>query len=72
MGEKLNLKEIEQSLKNIHFPAQRDELVQSARDAHVPQSVVNAISSIPDREYTSPLDAAKAFVSNEIKGRFNV
>ncbi|MDR0307859.1 MAG: DUF2795 domain-containing protein [Chitinispirillales bacterium] len=72
MGEKLNLKDIEQSLKNMHFPASRDELVQSARDAHVPENIVNAISNIPDREYSSPLDAAKTFISNEFKGRFNV
>jgi len=71
MGEKLGLNEIRDCLKETHFPASRDELVHYAQDAHVSQNIVNAISSIPDREYSSAFDAAKAFVSNKLNpGRF--
>ncbi|MDR2728714.1 MAG: DUF2795 domain-containing protein [Chitinispirillales bacterium] len=66
MGEKLGLNEIRDCLKNTHFPASRDELVHYAQDAHVSQNIVNAISSIPDREYSSAIDAAKTFVSSKL------
>ena len=69
MGEKLGLNEIKDCLQKTHFPASRDELVHYAQDAHVPQNIVNAISSIPDREYSSAFDAAKAFVSKKLDPR---
>ena len=72
MGEKLGLNEIKECLEKTHFPASRDELVHFAQDAHVPQPIVNALSSIPDREYSSSLDVAKTYISNEMKGRFNI
>ncbi|MDR0307860.1 MAG: DUF2795 domain-containing protein [Chitinispirillales bacterium] len=69
MFDKSNIKGIEQSLQNMRFPAAKNDLMRFARDERASQAVVNAISSIPDREYSSPLDAAKAYASREIKDR---
>ncbi len=59
MAGKVNPIDVEQFLQKSHFPAQKQDLVQFARNEHAPEQIVNAISGIPDREYNSPQEAAK-------------
>jgi len=48
-------------LKGIHFPADKPALMQRARDNGAPREVMDAIDSMPARDYASVAEVMKAF-----------
>lgn len=59
MAGKANPIDVEQFLQKTHFPAGKGELVQFVKNEHAPDPIINAVSDIPDRKYSSPQEAAK-------------
>ena len=53
--------EIERSLKGIHFPANKQDLVQQAKKNKARQNVMQAIKNLPEDRFKSPTDVAKAW-----------
>ncbi|HLR46339.1 MAG TPA: DUF2795 domain-containing protein [Deinococcales bacterium] len=49
----------------MHYPAGRDELVEQARANGAGTDVLDLLSGMPDKEYTSPVEVTKA-VSSEL------
>ena len=55
---------VQKSLGGISYPATKDQLVEHARSQQADQDVLDALQSIPDREYDGPNEVSKA-VSKE-------
>ncbi len=53
--------EIEKSLKGINFPANKQKLVQQAKSNRASRDVINAIQNLPEDQFKSPTDVAKAW-----------
>jgi hypothetical protein len=51
-------------LVGMHYPASKEDLVETARGGGADDDVLNALESLPDREYDSPDD-----VSSAVSGR---
>ena len=65
MSDNVNPIDVEQFLKGLNFPAQKDEIVKYANNHHASDSIINAIKTIPDREYRSAADAARETYNKE-------
>ncbi|HNY64016.1 MAG TPA: DUF2795 domain-containing protein [Deltaproteobacteria bacterium] len=52
--------ELQQYLHGIHYPADKDDLMKTARANKAPQDVVDLIKRLPDQSYPSPADVNKA------------
>lgn len=52
--------EIQRHLSGVDYPASRDELVQTAEREGAADDVVEALRSLPDREYDSPTAVSSA------------
>ncbi|WP_328734161.1 DUF2795 domain-containing protein [Streptomyces bobili] len=52
--------EVLHSLKDVRFPAGKDQLVEAARRAGASEEVVKALRAVPQEEYTSPQDVARS------------
>ena len=59
--------EIERSLKGIHFPADKRDLVQQAKKNKASSDVMQAIRNLAEDKFNSPTDVAKAW-GEERKG----
>ena len=46
-------------LKGIHFPVNRQDLVNKARDNNAPQDVIDVLEQMPDRQYTNMAEMMK-------------
>ncbi len=53
--------EIEQALKGMDYPANKQDLVQQAKNNKAGQKVINAIQDLPEQKFNSPTDVAKAW-----------
>ena len=53
--------EIEKSLKGINFPANKQNLVQQAKKNNASRDVIKAIQNLPEDQFNSPTDVAKAW-----------
>lgn len=60
--------EIEKSLKGINFPASKQDLVQQAQNNNASQEVVQAIENLPEDQFNSPTDVAKAWGKERRRG----
>ncbi|MGW1244353.1 DUF2795 domain-containing protein [Streptomyces bobili] len=52
--------EVQHSLKDVRFPAGKNQLVEAARRAGASEEVVKAPRAVPQEEYTSPQDVARS------------
>ena len=43
----------------VHFPAQKEDLVNQARDNGAPEDVLDVLDKFSDRDYKSPIDIAR-------------
>lgn len=57
--ERPNPIEVEKHLKGIKFPANRDDLIEHARQNHAPEEVLSTLERMPDREFSNAADVAK-------------
>ena len=53
--------EIQQALKGMDYPADKQELMQQAKQNNASQDVMNAIQDLPEQKFNSPVDVQKAF-----------
>jgi len=49
---------------NIAFPATKDQIVQHAKDSHLPPDVIERLEKLPNRKYDNVSDMVRA-VMNE-------
>ena len=52
--------EVQKALGGISYPATRDQLVEHARGKNAGQDILDALQSLPDREYDGPNEVSKA------------
>jgi len=52
--------QVEKSIKGTHFPAQKQDLIQRARENHANQDVLKVLENMPDKQFNSPVDISKA------------
>jgi Protein of unknown function (DUF2795) len=53
--------EVQKALKNMNYPANKEDLVKHAKDRDASDKVVQDIENLPDKEYTSAADVSKEF-----------
>lgn len=57
--ERPNPIEVETHLKGIEFPANKQELIEHARQNQAPEEVLATLEPMPDREFGNAADVAK-------------
>jgi hypothetical protein len=50
---------VEKYLAGMHYPAEKKKLVDNAQNKNAPNDVMNLITKLPEKTYTSPIDIAK-------------
>ncbi|MGF7118533.1 DUF2795 domain-containing protein [Methanobacterium oryzae] len=53
--------EIEKALKGISYPANKQDLVQKAKQNKANKNVIQAIENLPSDNFNSPVDVQKAW-----------
>jgi Protein of unknown function (DUF2795) len=53
--------EVQKTLKNMNYPANKEDLIKHAKDRNASDKVMQDIENLPDKEYTSAADASKEF-----------
>jgi hypothetical protein len=51
---------VQKSLSGISYPASKNDLVKHARNNKASDDVLEALSSLPDREYDGPNEVSQA------------
>ncbi len=52
--------DVEHYLEKARFPAGKDDLLNYARSNHATQPIISSLETIPNRQYSSASEAAKA------------
>jgi len=52
--------QVEKSIKGAHFPAQKQDLIQQAKQNKADQEVLDILENMPDKQFRSPVDISKA------------
>ncbi|NRQ40200.1 DUF2795 domain-containing protein [Nonomuraea sp. NN258] len=52
--------QLQKHLSGVNYPASRDDLVQAARDHNADDTIVQALESMPDRQYDGPNAVSEA------------
>lgn len=60
--------EVQESLKGIDYPVQKKELIQHAKKHGANKEVMEVLESLPDKEYTSPIEVSKEFSESSSRG----
>ncbi len=60
--------EVQESLKGIDYPVQKKELIQHAKKHGANEEVMEVLESLPDKEYTSPIEVSKEFSESSSRG----
>lgn len=47
---------VEEHIKGIHYPANKDDPVKTARKNDAPRDAISTLDRLPAKEYTSPID----------------
>ena len=50
---------VERYLAGIHFPAEKEKLVDRATDKDAPDDVMDLLNKLPSKTYRSPIDITK-------------
>jgi hypothetical protein len=50
---------VEKYLAGVHYPTEKQNLVNNAQNRDAPQDVMNLIDKLPNKTYTSPIDITK-------------
>jgi hypothetical protein len=53
--------EVQKALKNMNYPANKEDLVKHAKDRDASDKVMQDIENLPDKEYTSAADVSTGF-----------
>jgi len=52
--------QVEKSLKGTHFPAEKQDLIQKAKENNANQDVLEVLENMPEKQFHSPVDISKA------------
>ena len=52
--------EVQKALGGVSYPATKDQLIEHARGKNASKDILDALQSIPDREYDGPNEVSKA------------
>ncbi len=50
---------VEKFLGGMHYPAERNKLIDNARNKDAPDNVIALLNKLPNKTYTSPIDITK-------------
>ena len=50
---------MEKFLGGMHYPAERNKLIDNARNKDAPDNVIALLNKLPNKTYTSPIDITK-------------
>lgn len=50
---------VEKYLAGMHYPAEKQNLVNNAENNEAPEDVMNVINKLPEKTYNSPIDITK-------------
>lgn len=50
---------VEKYLSGMHYPAEKQKLIDCARNKNAPNDVIDLINKLPEKTYTSPIDITK-------------
>jgi hypothetical protein len=53
--------EVQKALKNMNYPAKKEDLIKHARNRNASDKVMQDINELPDKEYTNAADVSKEF-----------
>jgi Protein of unknown function (DUF2795) len=56
--------EVQKALKNMNYPANKEDLIKHAKDRDASDKVMQDIENLPEKEYTSASDVSKEFKGN--------
>lgn len=62
-------REIQEALKGTDYPADKNELMQQAKQNNAGKDVMNVIENLPEEKFNSPVDVQKAFGEERRGGR---
>jgi len=69
LAREINRRQIDQCFANAHFPADRKQIVNYARDHFASEDFLAVLDSIPDKVYTNPAEIMQAIQSLGTGGR---
>ncbi|MBN2111003.1 MAG: DUF2795 domain-containing protein [Methanosarcinaceae archaeon] len=52
---------VQQALKGIDYPKQKQEVIDYAKKHYAPQDIISELQKIPDRKYETASDLSKEF-----------
>jgi hypothetical protein len=50
---------VEKYLAGMHYPAERKKLINNTQNKDAPDNVMDLLSKLPEKTYTSPIDITK-------------
>jgi hypothetical protein len=50
---------VEKYLAGMHYPAERQKLIDNAENKDAPDDVIGLLNKLPNKTYTSPIDITK-------------
>ncbi len=56
---KANLAHVEKFLKDLDYPAMKNEVIECARGNDAPEDVIQMLEQIPEQEYGSPTEISR-------------
>jgi len=60
-SQKVSAAQLQVYLKGINYPADRNKVVQTAKNNGAPENVMSFINRLPERQYTRPTDVEEEF-----------
>ena len=63
--QKVNPVQVQKFLKGVDYPADKNELIQAAKDEGADENVISMLESLPDEEYQTPADLSQAIGAEE-------
>ncbi len=52
---------LQKALEGTDYPANKRRLMNAARDNNAPDSIIEVVQKLPDKEFNSPTDVSRAF-----------
>ena len=65
VGVNVNPVQVQKFLKGVDYPANKDELIQAARDEGADDNVIKMLESLPEEQYQTPADLSQAIGAEE-------
>lgn len=59
-GDNINPIQVQRYLDGVEYPASKQDLMESARTEGADDSVIQALDSLPDQQFNSPVDVSQA------------